>query len=121
MLRRQAVVEDERPGAGGAGQCRGEMAVRAGRADDVAAAVEVEQDDVVPRRGRHEPLRGRDGRGHVPDGHLRRDRERALGALVLRPLLRERQRPRRRELRQVGEDGFDAMLGHVGPPIARPE
>src|SRR5207253_2557403 len=81
------------------------------------APVEVEDDDVDARRRRREPLGGGDRRRHALDGDVGGDGERALGALVLRAVLRERQRLRRRELCEVSEDGVDAAPGHGVPPI----
>src|SRR2546426_10612873 len=92
------------------------MTVRARRADDVAAPVEVEDDDVRARRRWREPLGGGDRRRHALDGDVGGGGGRALGALGLGALLRERQRLPRRGLREGSEGRVAAAWCHVRPP-----
>src|SRR2546425_9821333 len=96
------------------------MTVRARRADDVAAPVEVEDDDVRARRRWREPLGGGDRRRHALDGDVGGGGGRALGALVLGAPLRERQRTLRRGVREGREDPVDAAGWPVGAPTPAP-
>src|SRR2546428_15015 len=119
---RRGVGGDERPRGGRARDRRGKRRGRAGGADDVAAPVEVEDDDVRARRRWREPLGGGDRRRHALDGDVGGDGERALGALVLGALRRERQRLPRREARGGSEGRGDAARCYCRPPppLARP-
>jgi hypothetical protein len=116
VLGRAAVIEQQRAGAGRAGDRRREMAVRPRRTDHVPAAVEVEHHRRARAR-RAQPLCGRLRRRHALDADVRRRRERALGAVVGRAQLLEGQPALRRQLRQVRAHGRDATLRHRRPPL----
>src|SRR6267378_165870 len=112
MLRRQPIVEQQRARPRRARDGGGEVPMRAGRADHVAAAVQVEHDGVGPNPGRRQPFRRARGRRDRLDLHVRRRREDALGALVLGPPLLDGERVGRRQLRQVLADEVNALVVH---------
>src|SRR5262245_19406907 len=88
------------------------MPVRARRADDVTAAVQIEHDGVGGNAGRCEPFGRTIRRGHLLDLDVGRGRENPLGTVVLRPALLDGERACRRQLRQVSAYGLNAPSRH---------
>src|SRR5262249_13185713 len=77
--------------------------------------VEVAHHRVASGARRREPLGGPLRRLRGLDRHVGGRRKDALGAIVLGAALRQGERARRRELRQVLSDGLDSTRGHVSP------
>ena len=117
MLGRQAVVEQQRAGAGRRRDGRRQVAVRARRADHVAAAVEIQHD--APGRGRRrtQPFGWGRWRRHALDLDVRRRGKYSLRALVLRAPLGERERVRWRQLREVRAYDLDTTFAHLVSPL----